>query len=581
MIVVHRRQPVTRKLFVTLGLVALAAGAMSLTAPASGTDRPAHHQFFDPILDVYARIHQNFFKEPDLSKMQEGIIKGMLESLDDPYTEFIPSKDIAEFDKNIRGEFVGIGAEVRGQDGFLLVVSPLDDSPAYKSGVEADDLVVAVDGQSVFGLDVDAMISRLTGEPGTKVRVTFEREGVSDDLPRGALPPSVPDTVGEARGPKPGTIRFDLEITRQRIQTVTLKGLHRDGEKWDFMADPVRKIAYVRLTQFTATTADELERTSRELLGQGMRGMILDLRFNGGGSLGAAIGVADLFLGQPDQLIVKTKGRATVEERAYARNEGTLPDFPLIVLVNSASASASEIVAGALSDNNRAIVLGERTFGKGLVQAIYRMPSGAGQLKVTEAYYYLPSGRCIQREDNSAEWGVDPTPGFFVPMTNEETRQMWRVRREEEVLRTGARANGHEQNWSDPAWILEYLKDPQLSAAVRAIGAKLETGNWEPTGQDAPKGTLELAAMKTEQQRYDLLVRELARSARRLETLTSATGETAEPADLIPGDDDLTDGHVQVFDSEGNVVARLRITGANLEAWLQGAPLEPAAEMSK
>jgi len=572
---------VTRKLLATLGLVALAAGAMSLAAPATNTARPAHHQFFDPILDVYARINQNFFKEPDLSKMQEGIIKGMIDSLDDPYTEFIPAKDIAEFDKNIRGEFVGIGAEVRGQDGFLLIVSPLDDSPAYKAGVEADDLVVAVDGESVFGFEVDGMISRLTGEPGTKVRVTFERQGVSDDVPRGAMPASVPGPVGEARGPKPGSVRFDLEITRQRIQTATLKGLHRHGEKWDFMADPVRKIAYVRLTQFTATTADELERTARDLLGQGMRGMILDLRFNGGGSLGAAIGVADLFLGEPDQLIVKTKGRATVEERAYARKDGTLPDFPLIVLVNSASASASEIVAGALADNNRAVVLGERTFGKGLVQAIYRMPSGAGQLKVTEAYYYLPSGRCIQREDNSAEWGVDPTAGFFVPMTNEATRQMWRVRREEEVLRSGARANGHEQNWSDPEWILEYLKDPQLSAAVRAIGAKLETGRWEPTGMDAPAGTLELAAMKTEQQRYDLLVRELARSARRLETLSSATGETDKPADLIPGEDDLTDGHVQVFDAKGNVVARLRITGANLEAWLQGAPLEPAVELNK
>jgi len=567
-----------KKLTLTFVLVAAAGTGLSLVPATSGApSQTTSNKFWDPVLDVYSTVQRHYFKSPEYEKMQEGVIKGMLEALEDPYTEFIPNKDVAKFDKEVRGEFVGIGAEVRGtDDGFLLIVSPLDDSPAYKAGVEADDVVVAVDGVSVYNLDVDEIISKLTGEPNTPVRVTFEREGTDADIPQGAQPASIPDVEGEARGPKPGWVRFDLEIVRQRIQSATLKGLHRDGEKWDFMVDPNRKIAYVRLQQFTTTTGVELEKVCRELLEQGMRGMILDLRFNGGGALSAAIQTSDLFLSDESNLIVKTKGRTTSEERVYARADGTLPDFPLIVMVNDASASASEIVAGSLSDNGRAIVLGTRSFGKGLVQSIYRLPSGAGQLKITEAYYYLPSGRCIQREDESTEWGVDPSPGFYVPMTDAEIVQMWRVRRAEEVIRNAQASEETQKNWADPEWILSHLKDTQLSAAVKAIGTKLDTGEWVGPGENAPAGTLEMAALKKEERRYDLLAREMARSAKRMDTLRKGEPEE-KPLDLIPSTEKLANGTIEVRDSEGKVISVLRITGDDLEAWLNGAPLEPEA----
>lgn len=563
-----------RRVPVVLGvLVAAVAGVTSFRA-ASSADRSPSYSFWDPLQEVYITLTRRFYKDVDQEKLQEGTIKGMIETLDDPYTEFIPTKDVADFDREVRGEFVGIGAEVRGSDGWLLIASPLDDSPAWKAGVEADDLVIAVDGKSVYNLSVDDIIDRLTGEPNTQVRVTFERVGTETDIPKGAEPPSIPGPEGEARGPKPGSVRFDLVITRQRIKAQTMKGLHRDGDKWDFMADPEKKIAYVRLTQFTATTVNELETVCRQLVDQGVRGMILDLRFNSGGALSAAIGVSDLFLGDPNEVIVKTRGRSSPEEAAYARSEGTLPDFPLIVMVNDASASASEIVAGSLKDNNRAIIVGTRSFGKGLVQSVYRLPSGAGQLKITEARYYLPSGRCIQREDDSSEWGVDPTQGFYVPMSDEEIRAMWRIRRDEEVLRAGDRTAPTDKNWTDPQWILEHLKDTQLAAAVKAIGIKLDSGEWKPTGTEAPHGTLELAAMKREEQRYNLLMREMDRVARRLDSLRKLSlGEESKPEDLIPGDEDLTDGKVAIYDAKGQLITTLKITGPTLEAWLNGGPV--------
>jgi carboxyl-terminal processing protease len=545
--------------------------------PMAAADRAADYAMFDPLIDIQHLLNRHFFKDLDeksLKEMQNGAIRGMLEVLDDRYTEFIPNEEIGAFDKEIRGEYAGIGAQVDTKDGFLLIVSPMEDSPAYRGGIEADDQVIAVDGKSTYKEQVDSVIGRLTGEAGTKVRLTIQRIGnEATDKPAGAMPPgeftsseTVPDTA-------PGSFRFDLELPRERIVASTVKGIHRVGDRWTYLIDPERKIGYIRVTQFTAGTIPELEEACKELVDQGLKGLILDLRFNGGGSLRAAIEMADLFL--KEGTIVSTKGRTGSEEKAIARAEGTLPDFPMVIVLNGSSASASEVVSGALTDNNRAIALGERSFGKGIVQTLYRLPSGAGQLKVTEQYYYLPSGRCIQRTDDSAEWGVDPTPGFYVPMADDQIREMLRVRRQEEVIRKDAPAPESEKNWSDPQWILDYLKDSQLSAATEAIRKRLETGEWVPTGKETPKGTLELAELEQEQRRYDFIARQLARSERRITALSESTGKKAEEApDLIPADKDLTGGKVEIKDKDGNVVTILNITGADLEAWLDGAPLK-------
>jgi carboxyl-terminal processing protease len=201
---------------------------------------------------------------------------------------------------------------------------------------------------------------------------------------------------------------------------------------------------------------------------------VLDLRQNAGGSLEAAIQIADLLLESGEIISVEGRNRPRYTERASAR--GTLPDFPIALLVDRTSASASEILAGALSDNARAIVIGERTFGKGLVQAVVPLPSGNGQLKITEADYYLPSGRSLHRHPESVVWGVDPTPGYEVQLSEEQLIQLWTIRREEEVLRPGR--DGADSSWGDPVWIREHLQDPPLALAVDALQHKLDTGIW-------------------------------------------------------------------------------------------------------
>jgi len=552
-------------------LVIGSLAVLGVSLPRAIAERSEKYAWWDTMTDVVSLVEKHFLREPDEEAMQLAAIQGMLESLNDPYTVYIPPQAEREFDKDIRGSYVGIGAEVVGENGFLRIVSPLDDSPAYEAGIEADDVVVGVNGTSVFNQTADEIIEKLMGEPNTPVSLTLEREGTSADLPPNAKTPTVAEAVDKAPGPRAGHVRFDLDIMRRPIKAATIKGLHREGDTWQYFADPVKKIAYIRVTQFTDTTVDALEETLRTLVGEGMAGLILDLRFNTGGSLDAAIGMSDLFL--KEGTIVSTRGRSGPENKAIAREPGTLPDFPMVVMVNSGSASASEIVTGALADNNRAVILGERTFGKGVVQTVLRLPSGKGQLKITEQYYYLPSGRCLHREDSSTVWGVDPTPGFYVPMTAEANREMWRVRREEEVLRSGRKKSEGDQQWSNPQWILDHLKDAQLSAAVAALQTKLSTGEWAPTGQSVTDATYQGVALQDEERRQRILIRELDRSQARIDALTGA--EPIAERDLLPDDVDLTNGTVVIRDANGNPIATLKITAADLERWLIDAPVEP------
>lgn len=559
-------------------LLAVLVSVLAVRLTIAASDSASRYTWTEPVVEVLSEVDKRFYKETDLDDLQTAAIRGMLEALDDPYTEYIPQVDVAEFNKDIRGEYVGIGAAVRPESGWVMIVSPLEDSPAYKAGVEADDLVIAVNGESVWERPIDDVIDELMGEPGTPVTITFERKGTKEDLPRDAKPTAMDGVVetanGEAPGPMTGSVRFDLPIIRDHIITSTVKGIHREGDGWNYMIDPVEKIGYIRVTQFTGGTVPELFAACRLLINDGMQGLILDLRFNGGGSLGAAIDMADLFLDKG--VIVETRGRSGPPQRAWARAEGTLPDFPMVVVVNNASASASEVVSGALADNGRAKILGERTFGKGIVQGLYNLPSGSGQLKITEQYYYLPSGRCIQREDDSTEWGVDPDPGFYIPMSDEEVIKMLRLRRDEDIIRADAGGDAETQSdWDDPAWIREHLGDPQLSGAIDAISSRLKSGEWEKVGGDMPEGTLELAALRTAERTRELLVRELVRNGKRIEALDKATrGLTpAEPFDLLPDDKTLEGGQLEVRDAEGNVVATLKITGNDLERWLVDAPV--------
>lgn len=536
-------------------LVTILGGAV-LGSTLAISQRSSDYKFFDPLVDIKAIISQRYVEEPDLETLQRGAIEGLIEALNDPYTVYVSAEDRREFDKALTGDYVGIGVSITIKDGWLTVLSPLEDTPAFKAGIQAGDRIAEIEGTSTLGLDTDKCIDLLSGTPGTSVNIVIEREEE----------------------------RIPMTITRERIIAKTVKGVHWNGGGesrggWDYLIDPRRKIGYLRLTQFTPSSSQELTRAIESLgarEGQ-LGGLILDLRWNPGGVLNEATAIADLFL--KEGVIVSTRGRATDEEVYRAREEGTLPEFPLVVLVNGQSASASEVLSGALADHGRAIVIGTRTFGKGLVQSVIGLPSGDGaQLKITEQRYYLPSGRCIQRTDDSPVWGVDPTDGFYVPMTDEELTASLRIRADEDVIRAASAASPEEGGWADPEWILEHLKDKQLAAAVRAVQGKIDTGEWTPTGEPVKAGEqLALDDLKKSQLLRERLLRELDRVERRIESLEVAAAEGAETLefDLWPDDTDLSGGRLVVYDKDGNPVSKLRIEGADLERWLIDAGVKP------
>lgn len=537
------------KLKVGVGLFAALAVLLGGRLALAAATRASAYSWFDPLVDVYTAVSRNYVEEPDRDRMLNEAIAGMLESLGDPYSEFIPAEAIAEFDKQTRGQYVGIGASVQTEDGVLLIVSPLEDSPAYRAGLQAGDRVVAIDGESNFGLTVYENIDLLTGEPGTEVTLTIER----------------------------GEERFDVTLERQRIVTRTVKGVHRkaggESAEWDYWIDPESRIAYIRLTQFQESSGREVREALEALTEAGLSGLIFDLRFNSGGAVNAAIEISDMFL--DSGVIFSTRGRAHEEQVVRARRGDTLGDFPVIVLVNRQSASASEIVAGALKENDRAVALGERSFGKGLVQAVKPLPSGAGLLKLTEQHYYLPNGRNIHRTEDSTVWGVDPSEGFYVPMTDDEYVAMLEVRREEEIIRDRSDETGR---WSDPAWILERLKDEQLARAVEAMRARIETGRWEAVGSENVAETVSLAELNRARLFRERILRQLDRVEEQILALEGVTDiSPMDDRDLLPDDVELTGGMVTVTDAQGREVGRLRITGETLERWLVDAPVEREA----
>lgn len=534
---------------VSVAALTATVGAVVLASTSAFTHHGDDYRFLDPLIDIKAILNERYVDVPNDETLQTGAINGMLESLNDPYTVYVPAAKKTEFTKDLTGEYVGIGAQVNIEDGWLVIVSPLEDSPAYKGGLMADDKVVEIDGKTTHKLGVDECVKLLSGKPGTQVGLTIERKGE----------------------------KIPLTITREHIKTKSVKGFHRDdtdANRWMFTIDPARHIGYVRLTQFTPACAEELQRALESVGAREgkLAGLVLDLRNNPGGLLPEATRLADLFL--KEGVIVSTKGRTVPEEVTRAKAEGTFPDFPIAVLLNGQSASASEVLSGALVENHRAIVVGTRSFGKGLVQNVLSLPTG-GELKITEQKYYLPSGRCIQRTDDSAEWGVDPTAGFYVPMTDDELIELYKTRRQIEVMRPAGAKNGTEERWSDPEWILTQLKDKQLAAAVKAVQIRVDSGEWKATGEAGESSKVAGGELVRLRQTHERLTRELIRIEKRETALEDGGAAPDENArDFWPDSVDLTGGKLQVFDKDGKLVTTLNITGNTLEKWLVDADVK-------
>jgi carboxyl-terminal processing protease len=373
----------------------------------------------------------------------------------DPYTVMVWPQETKEFERLMTNEFSGIGVEISKQKGMLTVNSLLPDTPAYEAGLDAGDVIEAVDGVAAKDMPLTCAVKNITGPAGTKVKLTIKHPG--EEKPE------------------------EITITRATIVVPTIYGWQRTLEgKWRYMIDEENKIGYVQITSFSEKTADDLEKALKTLEADGMKGLILDLRFNSGGLLNSATDVADKFISKG--LIVSTRPRHLFWTYISATREGTHPDYPLVILINSGSASASEIVAGALADkaHNRAILVGERTHGKGSVQQISARPGSNAKLKFTMAYYHLPSGQRVESQEEMKkqgrkDWGVAPQievkMGSGVLAASEELRKMLDVRRENDILvRSGHKITGTENKHS----VEETLEsDPQLATALLVVKTKL------------------------------------------------------------------------------------------------------------
>lgn len=309
---------------------------------------------------VLSYINENYVEDVDGEKLIDGAIGGMLEKLD-PHSTYLDPERFKKMQERNRGTYYGIGISFDIVKGFITVISPIEGSPAHKLGMRAGDIISKINGESAKGITQEEVFDKLRGERGTTVHVTVEREGADEML--------------------------EFDIVRDEIPIFSVP--------YSFMLEP--GIGYIRMTRFSATTSDELEEALDKLNAIGMEQLVLDLRGNSGGYLNEAIEVSDKFL-PGTKKIVYTRGRlGDSNEDYYSTGRGQHTRYPMIVLTDHGSASASEIVSGALQDWDRALVVGETTFGKGLVQRQYRLKNGAALL-LTVARYYTPSGRLIQRD---------------------------------------------------------------------------------------------------------------------------------------------------------------------------------------
>ena len=312
--------------------------------------------------DVYARIKQDYVTEVDDSELLENAIRGMLSGLD-PHSAFLDEEQFRELQIGTSGEFGGLGIEVGMENGFVKVIAPIDDTPAQRAGVKAGDLIIKLDDKSVKGMTLEEAVKLMRGKKGSKIELTLVREG--EDAP------------------------LNISITRDVIRVRSVRSR---------ILEP--GFGYVRISNFQSKTTrgllDAIDSLKKKNEGN-LKGLVLDLRNNPGGVLTGAVGVSDVFL-KDNKLIVYTEGRVEESDLKYSASTGdSLEGAPLVVMINQGSASASEIVAGAMQDHNRATILGTTSFGKGSVQTILPLKENAA-LKLTTARYYTPLGRSIQSE---------------------------------------------------------------------------------------------------------------------------------------------------------------------------------------
>ena len=361
-----------------LAFVTFLAGGGVMKAVSAENDYDSLRRF-SQILDM---VEQYYVNEVSQKELLDGALKGMLENLD-PHSTLMTEKEFQEMQENTSGEFFGVGVEITMENGQVMVVSPIEDTPAHKAGLRAGDAIIAVNGEYTMDMTLTEVVAKMRGERGTDVELSVLHKNSSQPV--------------------------TLTITRDAIPVVSVKSRELDPGYW-----------WIRLTRFSGHTADDLAEALKKARAKGeIKGIVLDLRNNPGGLLDQSVEVADMFLKDGD--IVSMRGRDASGAKTFkARPQASDVDSPMVVLVNAGSASASEIVAGALRDRKRALILGEQTFGKGSVQNLIPLADGTG-LKLTVARYYTPSGKSIQAEGIKPDFEIawenpreEESPAFSV-----------------------------------------------------------------------------------------------------------------------------------------------------------------------
>jgi carboxyl-terminal processing protease len=435
----------------TYGLILV--GAVSATVmwhvfgSAIAASKADYYKQLNLFGDVFDRVRADYVESPDESKMVEAAINGMLASLD-PHSSFMNAKQFEDMSVQTKGEFGGLGIEVTMENGVVKVVTPIDETPAAKAGIMSNDLITKIDGTEIQGMTLNEAVDKMRGGINTPIVLTIQRK---DQAP------------------------FDVKLVRDRIRVQSVKSQVESGD-----------IGYLRISSFSEQTQEGMEKAINKMkteLGAKAKGYILDLRNNPGGLLDQSISVSDTFLDQGE--VVSTRGRHAEETQRFSAQKGDLTDQkPLVILINGGSASASEIVAGALQDHKRATVIGTRSFGKGSVQTI--IPLGSqGALRLTTARYYTPAGRSIQAK------GIDADIIIEQPLPPE--LQGKNVSTEGEASLKGHLTNegGGDEGGGSSAYVPEdRTKDVQLKAAVDFLHGVKVVSNVKPP-ETKPAGTAE------------------------------------------------------------------------------------------
>lgn len=372
--------------FIVLSVLVVAIGKDLYSGPKTIEDKYPLYKNLELFVDVLTIVQKSYVKELSAKELIYGAIRGVIDTLDS-HSQFMEPDEYKEMKIETEGEFGGLGVEITVREGYLTIVTPLEDTPAFNAGLKSGDRIIKIDGKSTENITINEAVKKLRGEAGTKVNLVILRPGKKEFM------------------------EFSIERTYIKIESV------KDVQILD------DNIGYIRIAQFQETTANDARKAVEKLLPDAKNGIVMDLRNNPGGLLEAATDVAGLFI-EEQKIIVSTKGRlADQNQEIKSKNKHAIKDIPLVVLINKGSASGSEIIAGAIKDWHRGVIAGTASFGKGSVQSVLPLRDGSA-LKLTTATYFTPNGTDINK--------VGIKPDIEITMTEEEEERLWKSRIKDE-----------------------------------------------------------------------------------------------------------------------------------------------------